>query len=417
MKWRRAFECTNTYFLSARPSFCRGKKFPNTSCPNQLLLQELLKSNAQTRSDTKEGQKEEIVTEVWGFNIQDDVRHFGVRNSGGAGSCGGDLHQNFKDSARRHLQKSVSPPLQRFMSGSISFLVLSLKRPLVIHRGMTNSQVWQVGQTIWIQDPTGTVDKPVCPPLQRFLARFIQIDSVHFPPALMTWTSFHVAIFNLRWFRPVGGFSVIWRMHKIAGGLFGEFIHFAELSKLCISAFNSDFCLKYHNHGLLKTANMTHITEVSLDIQHKWKMRLFGNSVKSTVQLKYAPKWSESGSTAWETSFLKNLSPPGQPLTVPHQRKMEPQKIQSFSTCTGKRLWANCAAAKIRQDLSKSFLLFSALTLMLFSHVWQRQVKWFSWWMWTKSRANQHINEYILSIPDICHSRHGHVRVNFFWPV
>ena len=211
MKWRKAFECTNTYFLSACPSFCRGKKFPNTSCPNQLLLQELLKSNAQTSGDKKEGQKEEIVTEVRGFNIQDDVRHAGVRNGGGAGSC----HHQLKDSARRHLQKSVSPPLQRFMSGSISFLVLSLKRPLVIHRGMTNSQVWQVGQTIWIQDPTGTVDKPVCPPLQRFLARFIQIDSVHFPPALMTWISFRVAIFNLRWFRPAGGFWVIWRMHTI----------------------------------------------------------------------------------------------------------------------------------------------------------------------------------------------------------
>ena len=142
MKWRKAFECTNTYFLSARPSFCRGKKFPNTSCPNQLLLQESLKSNAQTRSDTKEGQKEEIVTEVQRFNIQDDVRHAGVRNSGGAGSSGGDVHQQLKDSARRHLQKSVSPPLKRFTSGSISFLVLSLKRPLVIHRGMTNSQVW-----------------------------------------------------------------------------------------------------------------------------------------------------------------------------------------------------------------------------------------------------------------------------------
>ena len=111
-------------------------------------MQELLKSNAQTRSDTKEGQKEELLTEVQGFNIQDDVRHAGVRNGGGAGSNGGDLHQIFKDSARRDLQKSVSPPLQRFMPGSISFLVLSLKRPLVIHRGMTNSQVWQVGQTI-----------------------------------------------------------------------------------------------------------------------------------------------------------------------------------------------------------------------------------------------------------------------------
>ena len=255
MKWRKAFECTNTYFLSARPSFCRGKKFPNTSCPNQLLLQELPKSNAQTRSDTKEGQKEEIVTEVQGFNIQDDVRHAGVRNSGGAGSSGGDLHQQLKDSARRYLQKSVSPPLQRFMRGSIYFLVLSLKRPLVIHRGMTNSQVWQVGQTIWIQDPTGTVDKPVCPPLQRFLARFIQIDSVHFPPALMTWISFRVAIFNLRWFCLTRG-----RLHKIAGGLFGERIQFAELSKLCTSAFNFDFCLKYRNHGSLNAANMTHIT-------------------------------------------------------------------------------------------------------------------------------------------------------------
>ena len=111
-------------------------------------MQELLKSNAQTSGDKKEGQKEEIVTEVQGLNIQDDVRHFGVRNSGGAESCGGDVHQQLKDSARRYLQKSVSPPLQRFMSGSISFLVLSLKRPLVIHRGMTNSQAWQVGQTI-----------------------------------------------------------------------------------------------------------------------------------------------------------------------------------------------------------------------------------------------------------------------------
>ena len=75
--------------------------------------------------------KEEIVTKVRRFDVQDDVRHAGVRNGGGAGSCGGDLHQNFKDSARRHLQKSVSPPLQRFTSGRINFFSRALSQTSV----------------------------------------------------------------------------------------------------------------------------------------------------------------------------------------------------------------------------------------------------------------------------------------------
>ena len=55
--------CTNTFFLCL-PVRHFAKSFQILLAPINLLLQELLKSNAQTSNDTKQGQKEESLTEA-----------------------------------------------------------------------------------------------------------------------------------------------------------------------------------------------------------------------------------------------------------------------------------------------------------------------------------------------------------------
>ena len=126
--------------------------------PINLLLQELSKSTAQTSNDTKQGEKEESLTEARTGRIlsngkldqiadQDDVRHTRVR-PGGEGARGWRGIRNvsrLQTWRRRDLQEDVSPPplppfiVKHLFPDQFLFCCSSLNRPLFIHRGMTNS--------------------------------------------------------------------------------------------------------------------------------------------------------------------------------------------------------------------------------------------------------------------------------------
>ena len=117
----------------------------------------------------------------------------------------------------------------------------------------------------------------------------------------------------------------------------------------------------------------------------------------------YAPTWSESRSTAWETSFLKIFHRQASLWLCHTEGKWShkrsnpsvPAQVRDFERKLIERL---LEFVKIfRKDVCCSqFWLWCPFLL---TDKENSNVKTFSWWMWTKSRANQHINEYILRQP------------------
>ena len=189
--------CTNTFFLCL-PVRHFAKSFQILLAPINLLLQELLKSNAQTSNDTKQGQKEESLTEadlinqeVWlDWRSRWCLTHLcaGWRRRRGSSQS---LERNLKSSEAQNLSQTKSsgrrksppawPPfsIKHLFPSRINFFSPPFNHPLFIHRGMTNSRVWQSKQFEFKTRTAPTVDKPVLP-AHHFSSVFIQTNSIQF---------------------------------------------------------------------------------------------------------------------------------------------------------------------------------------------------------------------------------------------
>ena len=241
--------CTNTFFLCL-PVRHFAKSFQILLAPINLLLQELLKSNAQTSNDTKQGQKEESLTEARRADLINREVWLDWRSrwclthlcAGWRRGSSQSLLRNLKSSEAQNLSQTrssgrrKSPPawppfiVKHLFPSQINFFSPPFNHPLFIHRGMTNSRVWQSKQFEFKTRTAPTVDKPVLPPAPfLFAVHTSKINSVHFPPLI----PFHTSISNLKW-------------SGTYGGLFGECIAYdllncQSLPKLHISASRPNF--------------------------------------------------------------------------------------------------------------------------------------------------------------------------------
>ena len=106
---------------------------------------------------------------------------------------------------------------QTFISW-INFFSARLNHPLFIHRGMTNSRVWESKQFEFkTRTIAPTVEDKTCSATAQHFSHTNKINSVHFPLLIPS-------IFNLKW-------SGSW------GGLFGECIisSFCSIATACTS--------------------------------------------------------------------------------------------------------------------------------------------------------------------------------------